>query len=72
MSLIKTHHDHLTRHNEAIQPGIGPALKHLLFQMSESGQNSFTVQGKTACPVLQSLYTHAKASVQHSCLCISY
>lgn len=46
MSLIKTHHDHLTRHNEAIRPGICPALKHLLFQTSESGQKWFYSSGE--------------------------
>lgn len=48
MSLIKTHHDHLTRHNEALQAGICPALKHLIFQMSESGQKWFCSSGENS------------------------
>lgn len=41
------------------------------FKRARVARSGFIVQGKMACPVLQSLYIHAKASVQPSCLCIS-
>lgn len=45
MSSIKNHHDHLTRHSDAIRPGICPALKRLLFHMSKNGQKLFYILG---------------------------
>lgn len=46
MSLIKKHHDHLTRHNDAVRPGICPALNYLLFQKSKNGQKLFYISGE--------------------------